>query len=300
MSVLKILIVSKDALFARVARSRLAAMGHAVQIEDDLAGAVKRCRLDPFRLVVVDFDLPDGGGRQLCRDLRSLARVEHLYLLGYGSDTSKDGMLSAQEAGADAYAHKPLHAGELRFCMQQADRLLSLSGALQIQSGEDLVTGLLSATSFKRFFSNLYAQYRRNNGRGALMFIDVVNMTDIVRTCGAEGSNAVDRAVAARLSLLPRTSDIVAKMADGEFCVVLTGTSSLQCEAIALRVAEALTDLDVTLGDEILHPRLTIAIADFPIPQHNASEMLQTAPRTIIAHVGPGTKPTDNLTPTIL
>lgn len=300
MSALKILIVSKDSLFARVARTRLTTMGHAVQIEDDLAGAVKRCRLDPFRLVIVDFDLPDGGGRVLCDALRGLSRVDYLYLLAFGSDTSKDGMVTALEAGADAYAHKPLHAGELRFCMQQADRLLSLSGELQQKSSQDLVTGLLSAASFDRFISNLYAQYRRNDGSGVLMFVTVANVGDYIRDFGAEAVDAIERAAAARLAQLPRTSDIVAKLRGGEFCLVLTGTTSLQCQAIGLRVAEALTDLAVPLGDEILRPRIAVTVADFPVPQMNVIEMLESAPRTVVAHIGPATSPPNDGPPIIV
>ena len=300
MSVWKILIASKDPLFARVARSRLAALGHAVQMEDDLAGVVKRCRLDPFRVVVLDFDLPDDGGSQLCRSLRDLPRSDYLYILGFGSDTGKSGMLTAQKAGADAYAHKPLHAGELRFCMQQADRLLSLSGALRQQSSADPVTGLLSAASFERFFTNLYAQYRRNNGSGVLMFVEVLNLKDFTGLFGTEAVDAIERAAAARISALPRTSDIVAKLAGGSFCLVLTGTDSLHCQAIGLRVAEALTDLSVPLGDHILRPRLAISLADFPLPQMNASEMLESAQRTIIAQVGPATGPAGEQQPSTL
>lgn len=300
MSVWKILIVSKDPLFARVARSRLAALGHAVQMENDLAGAVKRCRLDPFRVVVLDFDLPDDGADQVCRSLRGLAKSDYLYILGFGSDTGKSGMLTTQKAGADAYAHKPLHAGELRFCMQQADRLLSLSGALRQQSSADPVTGLLSAASFERFFTNLYAQYRRNNGSGVLMFVEVVNLKDFIGLYGAEAVEAIERAVAARISALPRTSDIVAKLAAGSFCLVLTGTDSLHCQAIGLRAAEALTNLSVALGDQFLRPRLTISVADFPLPQTNASEMLESAARSLIAQVGPSTGPAGEQTPSAL
>lgn len=53
-------------MFADIAEG----MGHRARIAHDADSALRRCAEEPFDLVVLDICLPDGDGRDVCRQLR--------------------------------------------------------------------------------------------------------------------------------------------------------------------------------------------------------------------------------------
>jgi two-component system, OmpR family, response regulator RegX3 len=70
---------------------------------------------DAFRssapdLVLLDVMLPDGDGRDLCRELRTSSDVPIVILTARGEDVDK---IVGLELGADDYVVKPFSAGEL-------------------------------------------------------------------------------------------------------------------------------------------------------------------------------------------
>jgi len=282
----RILIVSKDALFARVAKAKLESWGHSVHLESDEAAAAGWFLVDPIRLAIIDFDMPDGGGERLCRELRGSSRVGYVYLLCYGTGTDKERTMLALESGADSYTHKPLHSGELKLRLNHARRLLALDDAVFQGAGADIVTGVISRAAFDRFLGVLYAQARRAGLTGILMFVEVVNQGDIYRRWGVHAAHAVEQEIAGRLSGIHRSSDFVAKIAEGRFCLLLTNTSVTQTQAVALRVAEVLTGLVVDVGSRRLSPRITISTIGFPTESLEAHEVLDHAPRVTLAVVG--------------
>ena len=289
---LKILLVSKDSLFARVAKAKLAGWGHTVHHELDLAAARQWCRLDPLDLVIIDFDLPDGAGAALCRQLRGTARPGYVYLLGYGSTTDRQLAIAALEAGADSFAHKPLHPGELRACIEHARRLLSLSNTLFHGSGADLVSGVLARNAFERLFRVIFAQCERSRSTGLLTFVEVTNMAEILRHDGIDGLNAIEMELAGRVAALPRASDMVGRLKQGQFCLMLTNTSSLTGHAVADRLSEVLQDLGASSAAATRRPQLAISMVDFPGGWATPYEVLERAPRTSVAAIIESAQPT--------
>ncbi len=283
----RVLLVSKDNLFARIARTKLEGWGYSVRIEEDLAAAAQWCRVDPFNLVIVDFDLPDGGGERLCRELRETPRPDYLYLLAYGSPADKEHAILALEAGADSYTVKPLHPAELRLRLEQAGRILSANKALLQDQGTDLVTGLLGSQAFERVFAVLYAQCQRTGSTGSLMFVEVMQADDLRRRLGAPALDTIDAELARRLADVPRQSDIVTRLAPGRFCLLLTNTSSLQCHVVVQRIRQALQNLCVVIEGKALLPRMKISMTDFPAPTSTPSQLLGRSPSAAMAIVGP-------------
>jgi two-component system, OmpR family, response regulator RegX3 len=65
---------------------------------------------DPPDLVLLDVMLPDGDGRDLCRELRATSDIPIVMLTARGEDVDK---IVGLELGADDYVVKPFSAGEL-------------------------------------------------------------------------------------------------------------------------------------------------------------------------------------------
>jgi len=289
---LTVLLVSADRLFQTAAKVKLEGWGHHVLTAQDEAEA---CALleaaatgsEHPRLAIIDMDLPDGAGARLCRHVRQEARRSPIYILAYGSAEGRRGTLEALEAEADNFAAKPLHPGELQSRTEQASRLLVQDQELYQGSGDDLPQGMVSRDAFDRFYGILYAQFQRAGGSGVLMFVELANRGEIYLRHGFQAAYDIELEIARRLVTLHRSSDFVARMAEGRFCLLLTNTTSLQAHTVAMRVAGVLHGLNVPYagqhGGDALAPRLALSLADFPAQGAHPKELLEQPPSTPVA-----------------
>ena len=282
-----LMLVSRDRSFSHAAQGLLEGWAFEAHVEEDEAAAAGWFRAEPVRLAIIDFDLPDHMAERLCRSLRDSERPGYVFLIGYGSGTTKEHTLRALEAGADAYVQKPLHPDELRLRIDNACRLLARDEALAQGLGPDLPPGMVGRQAFDRFFDVLFAQYQRSEGTGVLMFVEMTNRSDIYRRYGFAAAYGAELEVARRINYLHRASDFIARVDDGSFCLVLNNTTSLQSHIVALRLADALADTAIKVGDAKLEPRLSISMADFPAQARCSQDLVDAAPRTVVATLGP-------------
>ena len=106
----RILLVEDESAIADAVLYALRAESYVV--EHALLGreGLKRLREEAFDLVVLDVGLPDLGGFDLCRELRTFSQVPVIFL------TARDGEIDrvlGLELGADDYMAKPFSPREL-------------------------------------------------------------------------------------------------------------------------------------------------------------------------------------------
>jgi two-component system, OmpR family, response regulator RegX3 len=132
----------------------------------DARSSFARTRPD---LVVIDVMLPDGDGRDLCRELRAASAVPIVILTARASEVDK---ISGLELGADDYVVKPFSAGELvarmRAILRRArsdDRRMIEVGDLRLDADAHVVTkdGVPLRMAAREF--DLLALLMRNAGR---------------------------------------------------------------------------------------------------------------------------------------
>lgn len=289
---LRILLVSKDILFARVTKAKLETWGHVVRVESDVAAALQLGSDSSFEVAIIDFDMPGAGGETLCRQLRALPRPGYLYLLAFGSD-DRDSAAARLDAGADSVARKPLKPGELRACLDHARRLLSLTNTLFHSHDGDVVSAVLSRQAFERFMRILHAQYARSDTTGLLMFVTATAIGDLVSRHGLAAVSRAEMALARRLAAIPRAGDVVGWLELGRFCILLGNTNSLSGQAIAWRIADQLKDFRADLGGTPVPPSLVLSMVDFPGISRAPHELLEDGAAATIAVIG-APDPTSN------
>lgn len=282
---LLVLLASSDRLFLTAVRSKLESWGHRVVQAFDESQAQSAISDEKPQLAIIDLDMEDGAGTRLCRQIRQDEQLGSAYILAYGSTEGRRGTLDALEAKADSFALKPMHPGELQSRVEQAARLLTQNQELFHGSASDLPTGLVSAQAFERFYGILYAQFQRVGGSGALLFIELANRSEILEENGFQAAYDVELEIARRLVTLHRSSDFVARLAEGRFCMLLTNTTSLQAHTVALRVAGVLHGLTLPAGNgkTPVVPRLSLSLADFPGKGTHPSELMDNLPLTPVA-----------------
>jgi DNA-binding response OmpR family regulator len=99
--------------------------GYHVTSALDGAEALRRFEEGRFDLVILDLMLPQMGGVEVCRQLRSRSQVPIIMLTAKGSETDK---VAGLEVGADDYITKPLSMREFRSRVKAALRRSRMGG----------------------------------------------------------------------------------------------------------------------------------------------------------------------------
>ena len=106
----RVLIIDDEPQFLRALKTNLRGAGYEVDTAATAAGALAAAPLRPPDAVILDLLLPDGSGRDVCRELRSWSKAPIILLSAVGDDDEK---IAALDAGADDYVTKPFAIGEL-------------------------------------------------------------------------------------------------------------------------------------------------------------------------------------------
>ena len=279
---MKVLIVSDDAVFARLVTKKIESWGHQSVVALSGTEARERISREPFRVVITGADVPGLSGPELCRMIRGLKRARYTYVIIYeysgptasapGAET--DSMMAGLEAGADDYLTLPLNPLELRLKLKNAKRLLNLEDELREGPGIDRMTGVVNEAGFRQFFRAVLADARRNKRRGAIMHVHVGNYHDGIAEYGYDPVQSMMAEMAGVLTQSTRGCDFVARMSDDEFCLLLQDTFWDRCIPVAERIIKRSQHVSVAYGDRTLHPQLSIDTINFPVDDLSSDDIL--------------------------
>lgn len=108
---MRILLVEDDATLAGSVASYLRGAGFAVDAVESVAAAMREVRLNPYDAIVLDVNLPDGTGFDLCRALRKAGNGARIVMATARDDV--DDRVLGLNLGADDYVVKPYVLAEL-------------------------------------------------------------------------------------------------------------------------------------------------------------------------------------------
>ena len=101
----KILIVEDDILLNRTLGYNLASDGYEVTAAYNYKDAVSHLKAIEFDIALLDINLPDGSGLDLCEEIRG--RGQHTYIIFITANDKESDMLKGYEAGGADYVTKP-------------------------------------------------------------------------------------------------------------------------------------------------------------------------------------------------
>ncbi len=106
----KILIVDDDCDLAQITKDMFESYGYAVEIAGTVEEAFLVLEEKQFHLVLLDINLPDGTGFEICKELRALSKVPVIFA---SARTEEDDKIKGLDIGADDYLEKPYSLKEL-------------------------------------------------------------------------------------------------------------------------------------------------------------------------------------------
>lgn len=106
----KLLIIEDDRDLAGITRDMLKNYGYETRIAENCEEAFQILTGSRFHLILMDINLPDGTGFEVCRELRKASKVPVIFA---SARTSEDDKIKGLDMGGDDYLAKPYSLREL-------------------------------------------------------------------------------------------------------------------------------------------------------------------------------------------
>ncbi len=192
----------------------------------------------------------------------------------------------------EAFWHQEL-VREKRQLLQQiqsANELLAqvnldLAAAMELKDSQidravhyDALTNLPNRLLFLDRLDQEITRAQRDNSMMAVLSIDLDRFKQVNDSFGHPVGDQLLQAVAERLVSLVRACDTVARIADDEFCIVLTGVNNTHAAGeVSQKLLDSFMRNSISINDNVIFITLSIGISVFPVDGLNTMTLLKNA-----------------------
>jgi two-component system, cell cycle response regulator len=288
---MKILIAEDDSLSRMMLEKVLRQAGYEVTSVKNGAQALQELIAnDPPRLALLDWEMPQKDGVEVCRELRRRDKA-YTYVILLSSKESKQEIVQGLESGADDYLTKPYDGEELKArlragvrILELEDRLVEARESMRFQATHDLLTSLWNRGVIVELLSREIHRSRREKSCVAVMMCDVDHFKLVNDQHGHSAGDDVLREVARRLHQSVRSYDMVGRYGGEEFLVILNNCNPANAAARAENVRSAIAAKPIQARSKSLTVNISIGLAfsaDFQ--NREVEEVLQGADAALYA-----------------
>jgi diguanylate cyclase (GGDEF)-like protein len=213
-------------------------------------------------LILLDVDLPDSQGFEICRRLkleRATASVPVIFLT---ANTSLEATIFGIECGAGDYITKPFHPSELRARVRAALRSNARIERSEQYSIRDELTGMFNRKYFDLRLDTQMARERRSGGTFGCIFMDIDKMDLINTWFGKPAGDELLRSVGQAIQTVYRREDVVCRFEQDMFGALVGDVTSNRLSEIAARTRLAVRSVSfIQNGDRAIQATASIGFA---------------------------------------
>src|SRR3990167_6439168 len=259
---MKILIIDDNPDALLVARARLAReCADIVCAEGGIAG-LEAARREKPDLVLLDLDMPDLSGFDVCRALKAnpdLCIIPVLFLSGTGAAEDK---VKGLDLGAVDYVTKPFDAFELRARVRAALRSKHLQDLLIEHASLDLLTELPNRRALMERLQREWARIERHGASLALIMVDVDHFKRVNDAYGHDVGDRVLQEVARTIARECRDVDLPARYGGEEFAIVVPDETASGASRLADRCRQKIDEMCVPAGGRNIRTTASFGVAE--------------------------------------
>lgn len=169
-----ILVVEDDFDISNMLRIYFSGQGYQVEVAPKGGDALDVTRRHLPKLIVLDINLPDMSGYDVCRELRTTTRTMHIPIIFLTQKDERSDKIIGLELGADDYVTKPFDIEELKLRVQNS--IQAAERQHQIDPLSNLPTGSLVEDHLRELM--------RNNGDWSYIDIKIANLEQFSEVYG--------------------------------------------------------------------------------------------------------------------
>jgi len=259
---MKILIIDDNAAALNVAKTRLAKECLDILcVEGGVAGLEVARRENPD-LILLDVDMPDMSGFDVCRALKAdpeLCMIPVLFLSGSGTAEDK---VKGLDLGAVDYITKPFDTFELRARVRATLRTKQLQDLLIEHAHIDPLTGLSNRRALMERLQREWARFERHGGQLSFVMADIDHFKRVNDVYGHQIGDKMLQEVAGVIAQQCREVDLPARYGGDEFAIVVADETASGAIRLADRCREEIAKIRVAVNGETVAVTASFGVAD--------------------------------------
>lgn len=194
-------------------------------------------------LILLDVNLPGGGGLDLCRRLKSEAELMSVPILLLTGATSAEERLRGLDLGAVDHVIKPIDPAEFRARVRAALRTKHLTDLLANNAQIDGLTGLRNRRYLDEQLNVARATLRRTGRPFGLLLVGLDHFQAVNDAHGHPFGDEVLRRAAGAIAAACREEDVVCRHGGDGFAVLTPGVGLPGVATLGHRIAESVAAL---------------------------------------------------------
>lgn len=252
--------VDDDSTVILTLRKIMAAAGRSLFATNGAQALVIAAQEKPD-LILLDIELPDMDGLEVCRVLKADSETSDIPILVITSHTEPGFEEKVFAAGAADYIAKPLVPAVVMARVNIHLRYHHALTQLSEQAHRDGLTGLYNRRSFDERLSHEWRRSQRQLQPLSLLMIDIDEFKKYNDALGHSQGDICLKSVAQALQDgLRRPADFVARYGGEEFVMVLPDTSAEGAAVIAEQLLKTVGGLGLVHAPDASRANITVSI----------------------------------------
>ncbi len=219
----KILVVDDDRVLLEFLKGILEPWGFQVTLCEDSSQCEALIERECPDLLVLDLEMPQVHGLELCERLRSNATTALLPILVLTAHHNAATIQKMYSAGADDFVNKPVITPEL---MTRIFNRLERSELVKQQTERDPLTQLLNRSGSLVRFESVIDRAHQAHQPLSLGLISVESIVQLRRSEGYEASDRLLNQIAEQLLKLSYRDTVISRWEASEFLVMMPGLTA--------------------------------------------------------------------------
>lgn len=259
---MKVLIIddSPDAL--AVAKVRLAKENLEIVCADCGRAGLEAARREKPDLILLDVDMPDMSGFEVCRTLKADPELCIIPILFLSAATEPEDKVHGLDLGAVDYVGKPFDAFELRARVRAALRTKHLQDLLMEHAHIDPLTGLPNRRALMERLHHEWARIERHGGQLSFIMADLDNFKQVNDRHGHHIGDKMLQETARIIAKECRETDLPARYGGEEFAIVAPNESAAGATRLAERCRHEIARNCLVIRHEALAVTASFGVAD--------------------------------------
>ena len=259
---MKILIIDDSAAALDVAKTRLTKECLDILCVEGGVAGLEVARCENPDLILLDVDMPDMSGLDVCRALKADPELYMIPVLFLSGSATPEDKVKGLDLGAVDYITKPFDTFELRARVRTALRTKHLQDLLIEHAHIDPLTGLPNRRALMERLQCQWARIERHGGQLSFIMADIDHFKRVNDVYGHQIGDKMLQEVAGVIAQQCRQVDLPARYGGEEFAIVVPDETASEATRLADRCREEIANVHVAVNGETVAVTASFGVAD--------------------------------------
>lgn len=284
---MKILVAEDDYISCKALENNLKEWGYDVITASDGNQAWELAKAHEIRLAILDWNMPGIDGIELSQKIRNEYQKEdskYIYIILLTGRGGQDDIIQGLSTGADDYMTKPYSFVELKYRVQNGERIIKNEDKRIRLASLDNLTKLWNRNKIFDFLDTELKRGEQENTPTGVVMIDIDHFKRINDRYGHLVGDEVLVEVAIRLKNAIRPYDRIGRYGGDEILVVLPKCGNKEAKTIAKRLYDSVSKEKIPTEAGSLKINISIgSVSNEKFPHATKMELIQSSDNALLS-----------------